>query len=194
MYELFYGRESLNHKLFMAINHGTLPLLDAVMPVITLLGGPRQVYLYGVILLTVYFVKRKAMPAPYIAVFFLATFSGLGAESLLKHFFRVPRPPFAFGAENVRVLGYVGNSYSFPSGHAIFSFMAAFVLGHGRGWRWQAPLFLFAVLVAWSRIYVGAHYPLDVAAGAVVGIACGWLVWKCYGVGERFVRARRSGT
>jgi undecaprenyl-diphosphatase len=72
--------------------------------------------------------------------------------------------------------------------------MAAFVLGYGRSWRWQAPLFLFALLVAWSRIYVGAHYPLDVAGGAVVGIACGWLGWKCYGLVERVVRARRSGS
>ena len=194
MYELFYGRESLNSKLFLAINHADWPFLDAVMPVVTFLGGSRFVYLYCLILLTVYFLKSKAMPAPCIAVFLLATFIGLGAESLLKDVFRVPRPFIALGIENVRTLGHASKSYSFPSGHAVFSFMAAFVLGHGRGWRWRLPLFLFALLVAWSRIYVGAHYPLDVAGGAIVGIACGWLVWKCYGVGERYVKQRRSGT
>lgn len=42
------------------------------------------------------------------------------------------------------------------------------------------PLYSFAVLVAYSRVYVGAHYPLDVATGAVVGIVTGWLVWQGY--------------
>ena len=58
---------------------------------------------------------------------------------------------------------------SFPSGHASTSFAAAAML------TWFIPraapvLFTLAVLVAASRVYVGVHYPLDVVAGAILGL------------------------
>lgn len=193
-YEMLYGRESVNCKLFQVINHASHPFLDVVMPVITQLGGSRLVYLYAALLAMLCLLNRKALPARYLVVFLAATLVGLGVESLLKDFFRVPRPIVAMGVENVRTLGYVSRSFSLPSGHAVFSFMTAFVLGYGRSWRWKAPLLGFALLVAWSRVYVGAHYPLDVVGGALVGVASGWFVWRCYGFGERFVAYRRENT
>jgi membrane-associated phospholipid phosphatase len=42
--------------------------------------------------------------------------------------------------------------------------------------RLRVPLFLLAAAVAWSRVYVGVHYPLDVLAGAVLGVAIGLAV------------------
>jgi undecaprenyl-diphosphatase len=61
-------------------------------------------------------------------------------------------------------------SMSFPSGHAATSFAGATLLA----WyapRAAVPLYVLAVLVAWSRVYVGVHYPLDVLTGAVFGVA-----------------------
>ncbi|KAF0219153.1 MAG: PA-phosphatase-like [Geobacteraceae bacterium] len=187
LYETFYGRESVNHKLFMLMNHAGLPFLDHIMPVFTLLGGPRICYLYFLILALVRLVNKRVMPGRYLVVYTVATFFAIGVEDLLKGFFRVPRPPLAIGAESVRVIGRMSSSFSLPSGHAIFSFVTAFTLSYGRSWRWKCPLFLFAVLVAFSRVYVGAHYPLDVAAGGVVGVACGYIVWRFY----EFVENRR---
>jgi membrane-associated phospholipid phosphatase len=193
LYQFFYGSGSFNLTLFLAVNHATLPFLDVVMPGISFLGGSRLVYPYLLLLAILYAVDKRLMPARYLAVYAAATCLSLGAEALLKDFFHVPRPTAAIGLESVRVLGHVSKSFSLPSGHAVFSFMTAFVLGYGRSLRWKAPLFTCAVLVAWSRIYVGAHYPLDVAVGGGVGAACGLVVWKIWEAGERYILHRRNG-
>jgi undecaprenyl-diphosphatase len=58
---------------------------------------------------------------------------------------------------------------SLPSGHAATSFAGATLLA--RAQRHTAlPFFVLAALVAWSRVYVGVHYPLDIVAGAVLGV------------------------
>jgi undecaprenyl-diphosphatase len=61
---------------------------------------------------------------------------------------------------------------SFPSGHAATSVAGAVVLAYllGRWWPW---LGLLAAAVAFSRVYVGVHYPLDVLAGAALGAGVG---------------------
>ena len=61
-------------------------------------------------------------------------------------------------------------TYSFPSGHATVSFACATVLALAVP-RLRWPLYTLAVLISFSRVYVGVHYPLDVLAGAVLGVA-----------------------
>jgi len=58
---------------------------------------------------------------------------------------------------------------SFPSGHATVSFACATVLALAVP-RLRAPLYALAALIAFSRVYVGVHYPFDVLAGAVLGV------------------------
>lgn len=66
---------------------------------------------------------------------------------------------------------------SFPSGHAAGAFaFAAFVAAHVP--RAAAPLFVFAALVAWSRCFLGVHYPSDILAGACLGTALGAMASK----------------
>jgi membrane-associated phospholipid phosphatase len=60
-------------------------------------------------------------------------------------------------------------TYSFPSGHATVSFACATVLALAVP-RLRVPLIVLAVLISFSRVYVGVHYPGDVLAGAVLGI------------------------
>lgn len=74
-----------------------------------------------------------------------------------------------------RVVGYQSRTHSFPSGHAASSFAAATVLSFAIRGRGLALAWMLAVGIALSRIYIGVHYPLDVAAGALVGVALG--VW-----------------
>ena len=74
-----------------------------------------------------------------------------------------------------RVVGYQSRTHSFPSGHAASSFAAATVLSFAVGGRGLALAWVLALGIALSRIYIGVHYPLDVAAGALVGAALG--VW-----------------
>lgn len=68
---------------------------------------------------------------------------------------------------------------SFPSGHttAIFSWIVPFMLAGGLWTFVIAPAaLLIALSVAWSRMYLGLHYPSDVAAGAVIGTAAAYAV------------------
>lgn len=178
LYIALYGPQSLNHQLFMLINHATNPIFDAVVPICTSLGGSKAVYVYAPILLFISLINKEAMPRRYVWVYCLGTALALLMEGVLKDYFHIPRPAMAIGLDQVRVLGELKLKNSLPSGHASFSFLTAFVLGYRRSWRWKAPLFTSALLVAYSRIYVGAHYPLDVAVGAVVGVMSGWVVWK----------------
>jgi undecaprenyl-diphosphatase len=67
------------------------------------------------------------------------------------------------------------HTHSFPSGHATTSFACATALALALP-RLRMPLYVLAAAVAWSRVYVGVHYPLDVVAGAAVGVAVGLVV------------------
>ena len=60
-------------------------------------------------------------------------------------------------------------THSFPSGHATVSFACATTLALAVP-RLQVPLYALAALIAFSRVYVGVHYPLDVLGGAVLGV------------------------
>ena len=65
------------------------------------------------------------------------------------------------------------DSFSFPSGHTGSSFAAASVMWKRLPRRFSVPCLLLAVLIAFSRLYVGVHYPTDVLAGAVIGVLIG---------------------
>jgi undecaprenyl-diphosphatase len=61
-------------------------------------------------------------------------------------------------------------THSLPSGHATVAFACATVLALAVP-RLRAPLFVLAALIAFSRVYVGVHYPFDVLVGALLGFA-----------------------
>jgi undecaprenyl-diphosphatase len=95
----------------------------------------------------------------------------------LKRLFRRRRPFIAF--VKARVFGTRPRDYSFPSGHAAAGFAGALVLGaHAPA---LAPLFYaLAVVVSLSRVYLGVHYPSDVAFGGLLGILIAWLYRLLY--------------
>ena len=78
--------------------------------------------------------------------------------------------------EHFEVLVPSGDLNSFPSGHtcAAFAFAAALCAVLPQRWAKAAAL-LAAALMGFSRLYVGVHFPMDVLAGAAIGIVCGVL-------------------
>ena len=77
------------------------------------------------------------------------------------------RPPLVY--PEPKPLVHVPHSGAFPSGHAATAFACATVLAY---WdrRLAVPAYVLAAAIAWSRVYVGVHWPLDVLGGAVLGV------------------------
>jgi len=67
---------------------------------------------------------------------------------------------------------------AFPSGHTAAStaFFTALLLG--AGWRVAAPLLVVPILIAFSRMYVAAHYLSDITVAAILGILCALLITR----------------
>lgn len=70
------------------------------------------------------------------------------------------------------------SDFSFPSGHACASFAASMVYCKMLPKKYGVPAVVLAALVAFSRLYVGVHYPSDVIAGILVGMLSAWFARK----------------
>ena len=99
---------------------------------------------------------------------------------VVKEIFERPRPSnLEELADLIRVLKN-SDSYSFFSGHAATSFaittMVYLYLRHEYRWVWL--FFLWPLIFAFSRVYVGVHYPFDILTGSMIGIGMGLYGYK----------------
>ncbi|AFK05175.1 phosphoesterase PA-phosphatase related protein [Emticicia oligotrophica DSM 17448] len=97
-------------------------------------------------------------------------------SGFMKPFFHRFRPCHDPAIQNlVHVVGDCGGQFGFASSHASNSFalvMAIYLLAKLNNWSLKLPAFLlfWAIIVSYSRIYVGVHFPTDIVVGAIVGI------------------------
>jgi undecaprenyl-diphosphatase len=90
-----------------------------------------------------------------------------GISLVLRQWIGRLRPPLVY--EEPRPLVPTPHTGSFPSGHSATAFACATVIAWASP-RLALPAFVLAALVAWSRVYVGVHWPLDVLGGAALGV------------------------
>jgi undecaprenyl-diphosphatase len=162
--------------LFLRLNAGVAnSFFDWLMPIVTNLGYYRIPLIAALATLAV-FGGGKGRSAVLLALI-TVTLTDQLASSVLKPWIERIRPCHI--VEGVRVITGCGNTLSFPSGHATTSMAAAIFFGLlYRRWLW--PLVAFSVLISYSRIYIGIHYPSDMLAGWVIGGAIAWGVVRFY--------------
>lgn len=112
-------------------------------------------------------VRRQRSVAGALLRLGAAGVASLVLTRLLKHFFAIPRDTEGAASTRART----PSSPSFPSGHTLAAFTSALTIPTCRRGRLLA--LCFASLVAWSRVHVGHHRPVDVVAGAGVGAVTG---------------------
>ncbi len=168
-----------NINLFYMINGMDNSVFDFIMPLITNFGS----IIAWVVICGLLFVFGGVKGKKVAVLGLLALFVSNAIVYLLKFIIAEPRPFLTL--PNVDLLVYENGSYSFPSGHTASSFAAAVVIGlkykfnfRGKSYGLIYPLLAFAGVIGFSRIYIGVHYPLDVAFGALIGILSALIVLK----------------
>lgn len=177
---LFFKYEE--EELFRAINSNHSPVLDSFFYWISFVGSFTVI---GPVLLGLCLLKYKSWK--YFSLFAFTQLLPLLINQILKLSFAHLRPSVVFGQESW--FHYVEglklhSGLSFPSGHTAgaFSFFTLLsILLIERNKYWAISFFILAVLVGYSRIYLGQHFFVDVFAGSIVGTTLTLIVfilWK----------------
>ncbi len=134
--------------------------LDGLMLFLTDFG---MIY-FAVVLIVSFLLQRRYR---WLAIAFISLALSFEISYLLKLIFQVPRPYFNLELATIPLTQASG--YSFPSLHAAICFGAIpFILQIYSGWkRWLAVT--IAVIIAYSRAYLGVHYFSDIIAGSMIG-------------------------
>lgn len=164
----------LDTSWFYKINLGLHnSLFDKIMPAASWVGNGGLLWIAFIVLLFLFGNRELKKVSILMLVSLLGSF--LIGEEFLKHLFQRPRPFMSLPGVDLLVMAPHG--YSFPSGHASSAFAAGLVLAR-KVPRLSLPVIALAALIAFSRVYVGVHYPLDVISGVLTGLLCAILVLR----------------
>ena len=171
--------ERLDTELFLFLNGLHVDWLDPVMTFIS--GKITWLPFYLVLLFLVIKNYKKQSIIIIIGIVLLILCSDQVSSSIFKPLFERPRPCHNEAIKDLVYLpnGHCGGAYGFISSHACNTFaLAVFITQLLKkyyskiGW----VMYIWAAMVAYSRIYMGVHYPGDVIVGSLVGILIGVLI------------------
>ncbi len=170
----------LDKEVLLFFNSFHTPWLDPVMFWITKTLFWLPLYLFLLFLVIKYYKKDAWIILIGIALAILL--ADQITSSLMKPFFarlRPSREPSLQGLVHL-VNGYNGGKYGFASSHAANTFATAlfFWLIFKERFRWMWALFLWAIVMTYSRLYLGVHYPGDILVGMLIGLGAAWAGYK----------------
>jgi undecaprenyl-diphosphatase len=154
--------ESLNHSLFLALNASAEP-----SPAVVLLAIIAAKYLIALVPLHIglLWLGGSRLIRLVALTSMLALTIALTANQIIGLVAYTPRP-FLIGLGH-QLIDHRPSS-SFPSNHGTIVFTYAASLGFCRVWRLSVVVVCLGLLVAWSRIYLGVHFPFDMLGAAIV--------------------------
>ena len=172
--------EQLDQHLLLFINSSNSPFLDQVMHALSekLIWVPLYLAIFIYLGIT---YKRKFL---IILLFIILAITVSDQVSVLlknlTHRLRPCHDPAIMGIVHL-VDGECGGLYSFVSSHASNSFNVALLslLFIKRRW-YSISIIVWALLIGYSRIYLGVHYPGDVLCGSILGALTGWGIYTLY--------------
>ena len=145
------------------------PFLDAVMPVITMLGDAGIFWMIIAAMLLLFKKTRRVG----LGMGFAMLMGLLLCNLTLKPLCQRPRPydyQYDVFGKMIPLIIERQHDFSFPSGHTIASFEAAGVIMLNNK-KWGIAALILACLIAFSRLYLYVHYPTDVLVSIVLGLA-----------------------
>ncbi len=173
--------KQIDTRLFLSINSFHTEALDRIM---WILSNDFFIYPFAAAVLF-YLYKRSGARTAAIALLgigFCVAGSDLSAN-LVKHSVKRYRPSHNLLLKDKvhMVNDYKGGIYGFYSSHASNTFSITMLLylliPPGLNKKKWLVLFLVPVLISYSRVYLGVHYPSDVMAGAMAGVAIGFFMF-----------------
>ena len=171
----------LDRQLLLAINGFHTPLFDTAMFYVS------QIWIFApVFVFWLYMVfKRYGAKKLVILLGFLVLLVTLTDQTsnLTKHAIKRYRPTHNLEIQaKVHIVNdYKGGTYGFFSGHSTNSFgvaMLLFLIFSKESLLFRSAFFAWASITAYSRMYLGVHYPSDIFVGFVVGIFWGYAVYR----------------
>ncbi len=141
---------------------------------------------FPLILVPLYFVfkRRKEWQSMLVCTLLTGIANGIITSLIIKPLFKRLRPTHhPLFMDDVRVLNeYIaGGDYGFISGHSTnafaFAVLSALIVKN----KWYSlAIFVWAVMMAYSRLYLSAHFITDVIPGMIVGSLIGWLLYLLF--------------
>ncbi len=171
---------TLDQKLFLFLNGCHTPFFDAIMPWITGRESWIPLYLFIIVFIAYKFPKKQAI----ISVLFIIAVVGLAdylTSGIMKPYFERVRPCHETSlAGMIHMLVNCGGEYGFASSHAANSFalFGSLFLILKKYPFFKYLMLLWAILVSYSRIYVGVHYLGDVLVGGLIGFLISLTLYK----------------